>query len=124
MEGLIALSLQSAGFRTSALAERVQNILDDTSYSATRAAYDLRKLRAKGLVSRIPRSRRYQIQAEGLRAMAALLVLRDKIIQPVLAGAGRPRLRRPPSNPCPVDQQYRVLHKEMRSLFQIVGIAA
>lgn len=56
--------------------------------------------------------------------MTALLVLRDKVIHPVLAGTGKPRVGRPPKHLCAIDQQYRVLQREMRSFFHIVDIAA
>ena len=48
-----------------------------------RAAYDIKKLRAKGMVRKIGKSRRYEPVPEGLRALTALLVLREKIIQPI-----------------------------------------
>src|SRR5436305_9192960 len=38
--------------------------------------------------SRLGGSRRYQATAQGLRAMAALGTLLDKVIKPLLAGAG------------------------------------
>jgi hypothetical protein len=102
----------------------VKGILGDPTYHAARAAYDLRKLRAKGLVQKIPRSRRYRAERDGLRTMAALLVLRDRVLQPLLSGSQRPELGLPPSHVVPLDQQYRVLEKEMTTLFELVGIAA
>lgn len=38
----------------------------------------------KGLAARIPRSRRYLVDPSALRAMAALLLLRDKVVSPLL----------------------------------------
>jgi hypothetical protein len=46
------------------------------------AAYDLKKLRGKEIVRRIGHSRRYEPLPTGLRAMTALLVLRNKAIKP------------------------------------------
>src|SRR6266481_1390026 len=42
----------------------------------------------------------------GLRAMTALLVLRDKAIKPLLAAAQPLRPRRGPHNPKPIDLHY------------------
>ncbi|HEX8838800.1 MAG TPA: hypothetical protein VF748_17790, partial [Candidatus Acidoferrum sp.] len=44
------------------------------------AAYDLKKLRGKHIVCRIGQTRRYKPLASGLRALTALLVLRNKAI--------------------------------------------
>src|ERR1700746_1473089 len=54
-------------------------------YDPTRAAYDLKKLRGKQIVRRIAHTRRYEALPTGLRAMIALLVLRNKAIKPLLA---------------------------------------
>lgn len=52
MEAILALSLDPTGFSVSDLAAKVHEILPQEPYSASRAAYDLRKLRSKGLVTR------------------------------------------------------------------------
>jgi hypothetical protein len=55
-----------------------------------RAAYDIKKFRAKGIVRKIEKSRRYELLPEGVRVLTALLVLRDKVIRPLLAASGQP----------------------------------
>ena len=99
-------------------------LLDDERYSPSRAAYDLRKFRCKGLATKIPRSRRYRADAEALRAMAALLLLRDKVVHPLLAAASASRRAPRPRTSSAVDQRYAAVHHEMRSLFDTLGIAA
>lgn len=59
MEAVLALSPNPHGFTASELAVKVSPLLNDDTYSPTRAAYDLRKLRSKGLLEKLPRSRRY-----------------------------------------------------------------
>lgn len=124
VESVLALSPLPRGFTASSLAGRVQARLGDTSYTATRAAYDIRKLRGKGLVSKLPRSRRYQACPQALRALAALLLLRDKILRPLLAGALNNAPTRNVAQHAMPDQRYHALHTEMKQLFQEVGIAA
>ena len=85
--GAAALSPNPAGFTASEVSTRVARLLNDDHYSPRRAAYDLRKFRSKGLAARIPRSRQYRVDASALRAMAALLLLRDKVLHPLLAAA-------------------------------------
>ena len=124
MQALLALSPNPAGFTSSELATKVARLLDDERYSPSRAAYDLRKFRCKGLAAKIPRSRRYRADAEALRAMAALLLLRDKVVHPLLAAASAPRRAPRPRTSSVLDQRYAAVHHEMRSLFKTLGIAA
>jgi hypothetical protein len=56
--------------------------------------------------------------------LTGLIVLRENVIKPVLAGAGKPRLRRPSKVSHPLDVQYMNLHREMRRTLQMLGLAA
>jgi len=38
----------------------------------------------------------YQVPPDGLRTIAALVVLRDKVIKPLLAGTAQPKMGRKP----------------------------
>jgi hypothetical protein len=124
MQALLALSPNPAGFTSSELATKVARLLDDESYSPSRAAYDLRKFRCKGLAAKIPRSRRYSADSSAIRAMAALLLLRDKVVSPLLAAASTACRAPRPRTSNALDQRYAAVHHEMRSLFNTVGIAA
>ena len=124
MEALLARSPNPAGFTSSELATKVARLLNDDRYSPSRAAYDLRKLRSKGLAARIPRSRRYLVDPSALCAMAALLLLRDKVVCPLLAAASTSCTAPKPRINSVLDQRYAGVHHEMRSLFDTVGIAA
>jgi hypothetical protein len=85
-EAIIALSPSPGGFTASELARQVQMLSNqiESEYGARRAAYDLKKLRGKQIVRRIGQTRRYESMPKGLKAMTALVVLRDKAIN--LAG--------------------------------------
>ena len=96
----------------------------EEEYGARRAAYDFKKLRGKGLAAKISSSRHYQPLSPGLKTVAALLVLREKVIQPLLAGIATPRLGRKPKNWSSIDQHYEALRLNMRNLFQELGVAA
>jgi hypothetical protein len=93
-------------------------------YGARRAAYDTRKLRGKGMVQKIGASRRYETLHEGLRALTALEVLREKLIRPLLAASTRPQPHAKLSNPTLIDQHYENLRAGMRGLFNELGVAA
>src|SRR5207244_10400069 len=89
VEAVIALSPSPNGFTASQLAGQVQALSKQSpsAYGARRAAYDLKKLRGKKIVRRIGRTRRYESVQKGLRAVAALVVLRNEAIKQVLAAA-------------------------------------
>ena len=55
--------------------------------------------------------------------MAALLVLREKVLKPVLAGAGKPKRGRKPKHQSQTDIHYANIQTEMRNLFQTIGLA-
>jgi hypothetical protein len=56
--------------------------------------YELSKLRAKGLVEKLPHSRRYRLLPNGYRICLVFLKLFDKIYAPLAAGLLHPYRRR------------------------------
>jgi hypothetical protein len=96
----------------------------DRDYSTRQAAYDLKKLRGKHLIVKPGRSRRYHAPPDALRTIAALLVLRDQVIGPLLAGVRVPRRGRKPTTWTRTDQHYEALRRDMKALFDDCGIAA
>jgi hypothetical protein len=125
-EAALALSASPAGFTASELAQQVRSMSGqpESEYGARRAAYDIKKLRGKAIVRKIGNSRRYEPTLEGLRALTALLVLREKIIQPLLAASCQPQPLSQPANPIPIDHHYECLRSAMRDLFLELGVAA
>ena len=65
----------------------------------------------------VGQTRRYEPPASGLRAMAALIVLRNKAIKPLLAAAQPLRPTRGAHNPKPIDAHYDALKLAMRRVF-------
>ena len=57
--------------------------LDD--YGTGRMTYDLRRLRLRGLIERIPGTRRYQLTAEGLCVALAYHRTQARVLGPVLS---------------------------------------
>lgn len=124
MQALLALSPSPHGFTASELAAKVGEFLGDPRYTTSRAAYDLRKFRCKHLVSKLPRSRRYLLDPSSVAAIAALLLLRDKIIRPLLAAASNDTTQPRPQVTSILDRRYRAVHDEMRTLCNTIGLAA
>jgi hypothetical protein len=123
---VLALAASPDGFTASQLAERVRMQSRDKGfqYGPRRAAYDLKKLRGKQIVSRIGKTPRYKVITAGLRAMTALVILREKTIKPLLAAAKDHRRSRRPRNPAPIDAYYYTIRAAMCGLFHELGIAA
>ena len=59
---------------------------DRNRYSLASLRYDLSKLRAKGLVTKLPRSRRYQLLPQGYSICLVFLKLFERIYAPLTAG--------------------------------------
>jgi hypothetical protein len=125
LDAVMAFSAWSGGFSAAQLAAEVQLLSKDQSdYGLRRAAYDLKKLRAKKLVERIGQSRRYQSTPEGLKAIVALRVLRTKVLTPLLAAAQGRLPSRGAQNSTPIDQHYQILRTTMQAVFNELGLAA
>jgi hypothetical protein len=96
----------------------------EADYGPRRAAYDIKKLRAKDTVRKIGPPRRSESVPEGLRAIAALLVLREKVIRPLLAASQRSESPFKLNHPTPVDYHYENLRAGMRDLLAAPGMVA
>jgi hypothetical protein len=126
VEALIALSPSPNGFTASDVAARVCALSKQSppQYGPRHAGYDLKKLRGKQIVRRIGQTRRYEPLPTGLRAMTALLVLRNKAIKPLLAAAQPLHPTRGAHNPKPIDTHYQAITVAMKGVFHELGLAA
>src|SRR6201993_1870774 len=126
VEAVIAFAPPANGFTASQVAAQVRLLskLNPLQYSPRHAAYDLKKLRGKHIVQRIGRTCRYQTLPTGLRAMTALIVLRNKAIKPLLAAAQPLHPARGSHNSKPIDAHYHTLQLAMQGVFHELGIAA
>ena len=93
-------------------------------YPTRRAAYDLAKVRGKGLVERVPGRRRYECRPEQLRVLCGYVLLREEVIKPVLAGLAHQELPPPPPKLSALDQHYLILRAELQRTCHTLGLAA
>src|SRR5437660_3238724 len=89
----------------------------EAEYGPRRAAYDLKKLRGKEIVRRIGRTRRYEPMPAGLKAITALVVLRNKAIKPLLAAAQELRPTRGAQNSRALDTHYDAIRGACKESF-------
>ena len=126
LRAALALACSPNGFTVGQFAATVQSMHQSTDpdYPARRAAYDLKKLRGKDLVSKVSKSHRYRIPPQAVRTMGALVILREKILRPILAGLGKPKMGRKPRNWSVIDEHYEAIRQDMFTLLEDLRIAA
>ncbi len=81
---LCALVHAAVGFTNRSLCARVSPPLDGL-YTSAQATYDLRRLRLKGLVQRLPRTNTYLLTPGGVRWAIFYTKLRNRLLGPLLA---------------------------------------
>ena len=72
-----------AGLTNRSLRELIVGVIP--GYNPRQMTYDLRRLRRKGFIQRIPRTHRYQITSEGRRLAIFLTKTYTRIVNPSLA---------------------------------------
>jgi hypothetical protein len=129
MHALVRFSNLAAGgqFTTSDLYPAALDALGvtESQYSLASFRYDLSKLRAKGLVERIPHSRRYQLLDKGYSICVLFLKLFEKIYAPLSAGLLAPfrgdRILADEKR-CKLDRLYQRISDDLDTLFRAVGL--
>jgi hypothetical protein len=126
IEAVVALAPNPEGFLASNVAAQVRAILATPTvpYQSRQAAYDLKKLRAKNLVTKIEGTRRYELLPEGLSTLTAVDLIYTKIISPLLAAAQTSTPTPLPEPRTQIDEHYRNIHNEMQAVFRALGFAA
>jgi len=97
----------------------------EAQYSLPSFRYDLSKLRAKGLVERIPHSRRYRLVGKGYSICVAFLKLFEKIYAPLTAGLLAPFRRDrqlAEEKRCTLDRLYQRVSDDLEALLRAVGL--
>jgi hypothetical protein len=114
-------------FRTKDLLPEVQRVLNQPDYQLSQLRYDLSKLRAKGLVNRVPNSQRYQLTGQGYR----VAILYSKIYHRLMAPLTAATLETIPKEQLilnnrlsKLDRLYRILNDHLDRLTAFLGLAA
>lgn len=121
LAAVVALAPAPDGFTVADLTAKVAAMTGDTGYTTRQGAYDLKKLRGKQLVDKPGRAHRYHVSSDAIRAVTALLTLREKVIAPIVAGV-RDDLDHTPATCTRLDRDYQALRADMRTLFDDLGI--
>jgi hypothetical protein len=96
-------------------------------YTLASLRYDLSKLRAKGLVAKLPSSRRYQLLPHGYSICLIFLKLFERVYAPLAAGLlspVKPDARLESKRRSPLDRLYQRVIDDLDLLVQAVGLKA
>lgn len=99
--------------------------LTESQYSLASFRYDLSKLRAKGLLEKVPRSRRYQMVGKGYSICVVFLKLFEKVYAPLTAGLLSPFRGDhilAEEKRCQLDRLYQHICDGLDALLRAVGI--
>jgi hypothetical protein len=99
----------------------------EKQYSLSSLRYDLSKLRAKGLVEKVPKSRKYRLLPEGYSICLVFLKLFERIYAPLTAGllqpfAGDSKLQHDKRSQ--LDRLYQRVVDDLNKLMLAVGLKA
>jgi hypothetical protein len=112
-----------AGGLTNAGLRRLMRGLYAPGYSARQASYDLRRLKRKGFIERVPGTHTYQVTSYGRQIACFLTKLAARVVVPVLTEldvAARPE----PPAPRPVLQAWRAYERRLDEFLISVQVAA
>src|SRR5215472_10669761 len=96
-------------------------------YTLASVRYDLSKLRAKGLVAKLPNSRCYQLLPHGCSICLIFLKLFERVYAPLTAGLlspVKPDARLESKRRSPLDRLYQRVIDDLDVLVQAVGLKA
>ncbi|MGH9246289.1 MAG: hypothetical protein ACRD29_18650 [Acidimicrobiales bacterium] len=111
LSAIVGFAHLAAGFNNRQLTALVATLMD-RSYTSRQATYDLRRLRRKGMIERIPASHRYQLTALGRRVAVLFTKAHSRLLAPGL-GWLDPRPPDDVSRRSPLAKAWRHLDKTL-----------
>jgi hypothetical protein len=110
-----------AGLTNRSLRELIAGLIP--GYTARQMTYDLRRLRRKGFIQRIPRTQRYQLTREGRRLAVFFTKTYTRIVNPSLAELD-PALPNEIAKRSPLAVSYRAFEAAIEDKIKQATIAA
>jgi hypothetical protein len=120
LQALLMFRLLPSGFLNRDLRGLLAELLGVDTITAGQMSYDLRRLRAHGLITRIPRSHRYRLTDTGLHHAMLLTHTHTRLLLPGLAQLADPD----PPAPSPLRTAARNYRQAIDQLTQDAGLAA
>ncbi len=122
MAAVVGFPHLMAGFNNRQLTEIVATLLDEP-YTSRQATYDLRRLKRKELIERLPHTNRYQLTPLGRRVAVLFTKAHGRVLAPGLALLD-PRLPAEVANRSPLALAWRKLDKTLDEFIDDKLVAA
>lgn len=124
METVLALSIKPGGYSISDVAAKMKEKIGNKygEYSARKAAYDISKLRGKGLVSKQKGTRKYKTTAKGMNLIVAVLALLQKQLPSIMSAINKTYLNDSPKEISRFDSCCINILEDIKQINQIMGI--
>jgi len=87
--GALCVGLNALGFTNRSLRAQVSHLLG-VGYTVNQMSYDLARLKANGLIERLPHTNNYQLTAEGQRVAIFYTKVHDRLLRPLIAADAPP----------------------------------
>jgi hypothetical protein len=98
-------------------------VLWNPNYTSAQATYDLRRLRLKGFIERVPGTHTYRVTDRGLRIAAFFTQLAARVVVPALTDLAALARPQPPATR-PVTTAWRAYERELDKLLLTTRLAA
>ncbi|MCK5266653.1 MAG: hypothetical protein KAR07_00670 [Spirochaetes bacterium] len=125
MESVVTLAIKPNGYTAKDVAILMKERMDKKQvkdYSPAKAAYDVRKLRGKGLVVKIGKSRKYKTTKKGMETILAVLVLTQKTMPTILSSINKEAVPDNHEKIQNIDNIYMNIRNEIREIHQQYGL--
>lgn len=110
------------GFTNGQLVERV-SALHSVSYTSRQATYDLRRLKRKGMIRKLPRTHRYQLTSLGRRVAVLFTKTYGRVLTPGLSALD-PKLPEEIATRSPLATAWRSMERTLDDFVDAEMIAA
>jgi hypothetical protein len=123
LEVLLHGGSQLAGWRTADIHRAVLAAFGLTAdrYSRTQLRYDLRKLKAHGLLERLGRSYAYRLTEKGIRTGALFILFHKRVCGPLADSLFQHRCEDRPPQPTPIEQAYHQADTAVQHLIDLLA---
>jgi len=125
MESVLSLAIKPNGYNANDVTTLMKERLDRKQakdYTPAKAAYDIRKLRAKGLIEKTGKSRKYKTTKRGMDTIIAVLSITQKTIPTILSSINKDTISDAPDQMQNIDKLFLNIRKEIKEIHQIYGL--
>lgn len=125
MESVLALAIKPNGYTAKDITILMKEKLDKKEakdYTPAKAAYDMRKLRGKGLVEKIEKRRNYKTTKKGMETIITVLTLTQKTMPILLSSVNKDTISDNPVEMQAIDKIYLNIRNQIKEIQKLYGM--